>query len=190
MSEHSHPTPLAAFQHQLVEALGDTNIALNSFVAVRLDEEEWLIDLVHLKEASVPSKIARNAGAPNWVTGIANFKGDVWSVIDMRVLLKNKTTANPRWGWVTLLRPSATTLGPQDPLLEQKIGLLWSEIVEIAPKEEYDVSPHTPEQWCKGHYVDKKGKVWRELDVDQISGVGGLLDSWRLRSETANNHLT
>ena len=154
-----------AFQQKLLSAVSDDTVSTDSFVALRLGQEGWLIDLSHLKEASVPSKIARHAQAPSWIVGISNFKGEVWTIVDMLVLIKNQKTVNPHWGWVTLLRGNDDT-GSAD----NHLGLLWTEIVEIAPKEEYDVHPHPSEKYCKAHYKDKKGVLWRELDIGQVLG--------------------
>ena len=203
-------TNLIDFQHNLLSAVSDQSVSTDSFVALKLDNDLWLIDLAYLQEASVPSKIARHAQAPNWIVGIANFKGDVWTIIDMKMVLKNEATLNPSWGWVTLLRheslqfaskktsqvmdssPKKSPLNDDIVISEQKkeepqafnlieggvidtpVGLLWTEIVEIAPKGEYDTHPMRPEKWCRAHYKDKNGQVWKELDVLQIMGVGGL----------------
>ena len=168
---------LTQFQQKLIDALGQTKLSSDAFVAILLDDERWLIDLMQLKEASVPPKIAKNTGAPNWVVGIANFKGEVWTVIDMRVLVKKETTLNPKWGWVTLLRPPE---GGE----ELRLALLWSEIVEIAPKEEYSFQSHVQlDQFCKAVWLDKKGRDWKELDVAQIGGSDGLIQVWRRRTE-------
>ena len=165
---------LTQFQDELMASLGKTQVSVDAFVAINLDESAWLIDLQHLKEASVPTRIARNAGAPTWVVGIANFKGEVWTIVDMRVLIKGQPTNNPSWGWVTLLHP-------QD---DHRLALLWSEIVEIAPKEEYHPDPYLrPEPWCKGHWKDKTGRIWRELDVQQLVGPTGLINTWRQRPD-------
>lgn len=182
---------LSSFQDQITASISNKEVSVDSFVVVKLDEEEWLIDIFALKEASVPSKIAKNAGAPNWVLGIANFKGQVWTVIDMRMLLKGRATVNPKWGWVTLLRhvahdqsgkTDAASSAAVSKDQEQKIGLLWTEIVEIAQKSEYDVHFRLPEQWCKKHYVDKNGKLWKELDVAQLVGPNGVIEAWNSRT--------
>lgn len=183
---------LTTFQHQLLSALSDNSVSSDSFVALRLDKDGWLIDLDYLKEASVPSKIARHAHAPRWMVGIANFKGEVWSIVDMKMLAKNTPTLNPTWGWVTLLRSdvqldkdkhvkNASKNSPSS-VIDQHLGLLWTEIVEIAPKGEYDIHPAPPERFCRAQYKDKNGVVWKELDVAQIVGEKGLGPSFSIPS--------
>lgn len=174
---------LTDFQHELLSSLSDKSVSTDSFVALKLENDGWLIDLAYLKEASVPPKIARHAQAPQWIVGIANFRGEVWTIVDMKVLAKNTKTLNPTWGWVTLLRTDnlPQLLGEKKVslgLLEQHIGLLWTEIVEIAPKAEYAIHPLPEERFCRAHYKDKQGVVWRELDVGQIIGENSLMSSF------------
>ena len=172
---------LVSFQDHITHSLAESGVSSDAFVVVKLDEEEWLVDMSILKEASVPPKIAKNAGAPNWVLGIANFRGDVWTILDMKMLLKGRPTSNPRWGWVTLLRQKTKDMENVIFGVDQKIGLLWTEIVEIASKEKYKQDFRSPEQWCRAHYLDKEGRVWRELDIEQIVGERGIIDAWRIR---------
>lgn len=173
---------LTRFQDTLTVALSNAKVSVNSFVAITLDDEQWVIDLRQIQESSVPPKIARIARAPVWVIGAANFKGNIWNVIDMRVLLRDERTFNPKWGWMTLLRPQN----------DHQVALLWSEIVEIASKEEYDVVPYdpstAPDRLCKGMWKDKKDQIWKELDVDQIIGSNGLISNWQQRVETENEN--
>lgn len=161
---------LTDFQTALTLSLRGAQASENLFVAITLDEDRWLIDLSAIQEASVPPRIAHSSGAPEWVLGIGNFKGKVWSVLDMRSILHNKRTFNPRWGWVTLLRP----------LNHHEVALLWSEIVEIAPRKNYikteqqvDVHP-----WSKGVWEDKNGKIWNEFDVNKLLGAEGIISRW------------
>lgn len=174
---------LTDFQHQLLSSLQQTNVAPASFVAITLDDDRWLVDLSAIREASVPPKIARSVGAPNWVLGIGNFKGNVWSVLDMRVLLQDEMTYNPKWGWVTLLHPRNG----------HEVALLWSEIVEIAPQKDYQAvnaqsgaegfkaneqQTEEPHPWCKQQWLDKRGQMWKEFDVEKLLGEQGLIANW------------
>lgn len=161
---------LGDFQSKLIDRFSDNSKTGDAFVKVRLENDFWLIDLKEIKEASVPSKVARNAAAPAWIVGIANFKGEVWTVLDMLFLMKRQRTAQVKSGWVTLLKPKNENL----------LALLWTDLVELVLKEEYHVSPNPPpERFCSRHWIDKDGKVWKELDVSQIYGSEGLIAKWR-----------
>lgn len=161
---------LTDFQTALTLSLRGSQASENLFVAITLDEDRWLIDLSAIQEASVPPRIAHSSGAPEWVLGIGNFKGKVWSVLDMRSILHNKRTFNPRWGWVTLLRP----------INHHEVALLWSEIVEIAPQKNYAKTQQqtNAHPWSKGVWEDKNGAIWNEFDVDKLLGVEGVISRW------------
>lgn len=161
---------LTDFQTALTLSLRESQGSDNLFVAITLDEDRWLIDLSAIQEASVPPRVAHSPGGPEWVLGIGNFKGKVWSVVDMRCLLHNKKTFNPRWGWVTLLRPNNG----------HEVALLWSEIVEIAPKSNYVRQENMKERhpWSKGVLNDKNGQIWNEFDVEKLLGASGLISKW------------
>ena len=166
---------LTNFQNRLTTALSDPDVSSDSFVSILLDDDPWLIDLTHIKEASVPHHISKSFGAPAWAVGISNFHGEIWSIIDMRQLLKGQSTINPNLGWVTLLRSVSN----------HQIALLWSEIVEISSKQEYDVHPinknlinEKSQTLLKSQYKDKNNKIWNELDVEKIAGENGLISLW------------
>lgn len=161
---------LTDFQTALTLSLRGSQAADSLFVAITLDEDRWLIDLSAIQEASVPPRIAHSLGAPEWVLGIGNFKGKVWSVLDMRAILHGKKTFNPRWGWVTLLRPHNA----------HEVALLWSEIVEIAPQSQYAKSQSHPvmHPWSKAVWTDKRGQTWNEFNVENLLGSAGVISEW------------
>ena len=171
---------LLSFQHELTQRLESSAPTSHSFVSILLDDQRWLVDLMLIKEASVPPKISKNARAPHWVVGITNFRGEVWTVVDMRMIIKKESTVNPNWGWVTLLHPSG----------DHKIALLWSEIVEIASKEEYDLVPNAPnEPFVRATWKDQKGQLWKELNADDLTGSLGLITTWRQKNDTEGRQL-
>lgn len=161
---------LTDFQTALTLSLRGSQAADSLFVAITLDEDRWLIDLSAIQEASVPPRIAHSLGAPEWVLGIGNFKGKVWSVLDMRAILHGKKTFNPRWGWVTLLRPHNA----------HEVALLWSEIVEIAPQSQYTKTQATNgvHPWSKAVWIDKRGQIWNEFNIENLLGSTGVISAW------------
>lgn len=161
---------LTDFQTALTLSLRGSQAADSLFVAITLDEDRWLIDLSAIQEASVPPRIAHSLGAPEWVLGIGNFKGKVWSVLDMRMILHGKKTFNPRWGWVTLLRPNNA----------HEVALLWSEIVEIAPQSQYTQAPvhEVVHPWSKAVWTDKRGEIWNEFNIENLLGSAGVISAW------------
>lgn len=209
MSAPEKTNDLAVFQNQINQSILNESITTDAFVIVKLDKEEWLIDMQSLMETGVPSRIAKNAAAPPWVLGIANFKGQVWTILDTQKLLYDKSLSNPRWAWVTLLRPHSGTSAPKNGSFwhedhkNYRIGLLWTEVVEIATKERYDIQPEAFEnaeemekmemsetsisiskpKWCRAHYKDSNGKIWKELDVEELLSERGVVSLWKKHAE-------
>jgi chemotaxis signal transduction protein len=188
---------MQAYQHRLIQAATPSAVsnAQDAFVAVRLGQQSWLVELSAVQEALAPPRMARIASAPKWVAGVVGVRGQVWSVIDMLALSPDEDASTgsvrvaPR-GWMTLLRDPADQPG-------HRIALLWSDMVEVATKQDYrpvdpaetiapgpspdsGSDPQLP-AWTRGLWEDGAGRVWRELDVAQILGEHGLVSSWRQR---------
>ena len=180
------------YQQHLLKVAGSSSVSdvQEAFVAVRLGEQSWLVDLSLVQEALAPPRMARIASAPRWVAGVVGVRGQVWSVIDMLSLSPDEGVesrlARPR-GWMTLLRDPPDHPG-------HRIALLWSDMVEVATKRDYTlvdpsdtndpetvVVPSSP--WARALWKDAQGQVWRELDVSQILGERGLVSSWHQKPD-------
>lgn len=161
---------LSKFQNNLITSLREKTENQNLFVAINLDGDKWLINLSSIKEASVPPNLSTSEHAPDWVIGIGNFKGKVWTVLDMRILLHNSKSYNPKAGWVTLLHPQCN----------HEVALLWSEIDRIAPMENFVLSNEETDihPWSNGVWIDKNGNKWNEFNIDKLIGENGLISQW------------
>lgn len=181
---------------------GVSNIQ-EAFVAVRLGQQNWLVELSEVQEALAPPRMARIASSPPWVAGVVGVRGQVWSVIDMLALSPDTDPSSlvQSRGWMTLLRDPPESQG-------DRLALLWSDMVEVATKQDYkkldageDIAQPVSQQgetqaqvfsslfdekgnlppWTRALWQDARGQVWRELDTSQIVGPQGLVASWRQR---------
>ena len=197
MSQQDHAADLRSgsmleYQQHLLKVAGSSSVSnvQEAFVAVRLGEQSWLVDLSLVQEALAPPRMARIASAPRWVAGVVGVRGQVWSVIDMLSLSPDEGVeshlARPR-GWMTLLRDPPDHPG-------HRIALLWSDMVEVATKRDYtlvdpsdtndpDVAAIQSSPWSRALWKDIRGQMWRELDVTQILGEQGLVSSWHQRPD-------
>lgn len=197
MSQQDHATALRSgsmleYQQHLLKVACSSSVSdvQEAFVAVRLGEQSWLVDLSLVQEALAPPRMARIASAPRWVAGVVGVRGQIWSVIDMLSLSPNEGVeshlAQPR-GWMTLLRDPPDRPG-------YRIALLWSDMVEVATKRDYtlvdpsdtndpDVAVVPSSPWSRALWRDIQGQMWRELDVTQILGEQGLVSSWHQRPD-------
>jgi len=188
----SRPGSMLEYQQRLLLLTGNGSLSSvqEAFVAVRLGRQRWLVDLSNVQEALAPPRMARIASAPRWVAGVVGVRGQVWSVIDMLALSpdEGESLGARSRGWMTLLRE------PQEGA-SQRIALLWSDMVEVATKHDYQqvwldangvetndlaLAANCP-PWVRALWRDREGQVWNELDIDQIVGDRGLISTWRQR---------
>ena len=132
-------------------------MSTEAFVALQVGDVGWLVDLVHLREASVPPPIARTGRSPAWVTGIGSFRGQVHTVIDMGQILSDQRTIAPHLAWATPLHPRHGVA----------LALLWPDMVGLLPKTEFQpASGSSAEPWVAKHWSDGEGRVWREFNME------------------------
>lgn len=150
---------LSEFQRQLDKAIEAPEVTTDAFVAMVVDDQNWLVDLGHLSEASVPPELSQTGRCPAWVLGIGSFRGQVHTVLDMRCVLLGVRTANPQHGWATPLHarwPGA-------------LALLWPQMMGLIAKPELTrVETVDFERWEQARWVDANGTEWKEFDVQKF----------------------
>ena len=87
------------------EALG------GELVVVRLGGSRFALDMDAVAEVGRPPGLTRVPGTPAWVAGLANWRGRVLAVIDLRRALSAPTTALDRQGRLIVLRRDGVTVG-------------------------------------------------------------------------------
>lgn len=107
--------------------------AMTQWVTYMLDGEKYGIDVMQVKEVLRNIEIAPVPGAPDYVLGIINLRGNVVTVIDTRT----------RFG----LTPKEVDDNSRVIVIEtedQSVGILVDAIAEVAdiPKSEIEVTPN------------------------------------------------
>ncbi len=87
------------------EALG------GELVVVRLGGSRFALDMDAVAEVGRPPGLTRVPGTPAWVAGLANWRGRVLAVIDLRLALSAPTSALDRHGRLVVLRRDGVTVG-------------------------------------------------------------------------------
>lgn len=153
-------TSLSEFQRQLDRAIAAPDVSTDAFVSMEVDGDHWLIDLAHLRETSVPPPLSRMGRSPPWVIGIGSFRGQVFTVIDMRQVLLGQRTASPQQGWAM----------PLHDRWPGSLALLWPEMVGLVGKPELELLPPDKPlpRWARARWEDAQGKEWWEFDVAQF----------------------
>lgn len=119
----------------------------------------WLVNLSDIKETAVLPEISKIGRAKKWFLGIANFRGQVSSVIDMEYLL-NKKSMNNIAGAYALISNSH---------LNASYAMLWTSLGDMVSKDEFTLKNNAEKpKWIKNIWVDKNNKIWNELNIEEI----------------------
>lgn len=166
---------LLEFQQSLDRAVQTPEVSTEAFIAMKVGEKNWLIDLAHLAETSVPPPVSRTGRAPAWVLGIGSLRGQVHTLIDMQRILLEKPTASPGKGWATPLHPRLNTT----------LALIWPQMVGLKSRSELRetaVMSIEPLPWAKRFWNDEDNILWQEFDVEAFAGSAFVnLDSQVLK---------
>ncbi len=149
---------LLEFQQELDRAVEAPDISTDAFLAMRVGEGMWLIDLGYLSETSVPPPLSRTGRSPAWVLGIGSLRGQVYTMVDMQRVLLDKPTVSVHHGWAT----------PVHGRISNALALIWPEMVGLVRKKQ--LSPHPMDKelgpWVRQCWKDEQQNVWQEFDME------------------------
>ena len=152
---------LKDYQRDLASRLREADTArASSKLAVQAGIEGWLVDLVEAGEVIPVPPITPVAQTRPWFKGVANVRGNLYSVVDFPAFLGGK----------------GVTLGEQSRLLliaqRYRAGaalLIDSSLGLRNPESWQPRQPaNAPAAWLRAEYEDEAGKVWNELDVAEL----------------------
>jgi twitching motility protein PilI len=164
-------TDLRKFQQSLIDRLNASGAesTLNAKLGFQIGEEAWLVDLTGCSEvlpvpAMEPIPLARK-----WLAGVANVRGNLYTVVDMCAFLGNARMDVTPASRVLLLSPRvARGIALQ---VTSMFGLRHDG--QFSADDSY-TSGETP--WIKAGYRDRNGRYWRELDPQQLVAQPSFLD--------------
>jgi twitching motility protein PilI len=152
---------LKDYQRDLASRLREADTArASSKLAVRAGAEGWLVDLVEAGEVIPVPPITPVAQTRPWFKGVANVRGNLYSVVDFPAFLGGK----------------GVTLGEQSRLLliaqryRAGAALLIDGSLGLRNPESWQPRQpaNAPAAWLRAEYEDEAGKVWKELDVAEL----------------------
>lgn len=59
--------------------------ARDEFLSFRLGAEEYAIDIMQVREIRAHEKVTRIAGAPEFIRGVVNLRGNIVPIVDLRM---------------------------------------------------------------------------------------------------------
>ena len=127
----------------------------------------WLVDLAEAGEMIPVPPISAVPLARPWFRGVANIRGNLYSVTDLAEFLGGAATAVT--GQARLLVISDRFRAGCALLVGRSLGLRTSGELEPRPGA-------AASKWTRAEYTDAGGRRWRELDVQALVRDPEFLD--------------
>lgn len=142
-------------------------------VLVRLAGCRYALPMAAVAEVGRPPGLTRVPGLPEWVAGVANWRGRVLAVLDLRALLAAEVGALGRRGRLVVLSHEGIRVGL---LVESVTG---SAVVEsVAVEQPLAALPAAAGALLAGQVTDIDGP-YGVLDVDALFALSSTLPRTR-----------
>jgi len=153
--------PLRDYQRDLAERLRAASTArAASLLALQVGQEGWLVDLADAGEVIPVPAITPVPLTRGWFRGMANIRGNLYSVVDFAAFLGGAPVAPTEQSRLLLLG-DRFRIGSAL-LLDRSLGLRNPGQLKAQAR------PEASQPWLKGEYTDEEGRTWKELDVPQL----------------------
>jgi twitching motility protein PilI len=151
---------LRDYQRELAERLRNPEAGRSaSMLGLQVGDEAWLVDLREAGEVLPVPPITSVPLMRPWFKGLANIRGNLYSVVDFSAFLQRKPLAVGDASRLLLLG-ERFRLGAAL-LVERSLGLRNPNQLTRAEGE--------PGAWSRGQYADSEGRQWKELDLPQLA---------------------
>jgi len=131
-----------------------------SKLGLQVGGERWLVDLTDAGEVIPVPLITPVPLTRPWFRGVANIRGNLYSVVDFAAFLGAGPT--PIAEQARLLLLSERFRMSSALLVERSLGLRNSE--QLQPRS----GAGTRSPWIRAEYADEQGAPWKELDAPQL----------------------
>ena len=156
---------LRAFQQELASRLATKTAAQveSSRLGLSCGGDRWLIRLADAGEVvTMPDVIPVPLTKP-WYLGIANIRGNLYSVVDFARYLGRETVAgSPGQARLVLFGPRAGEL-TAGLVVTRVLGL--RNVAELAPA----APPQDAPAWYAQRWMDGDGNAWQEIDLSILA---------------------
>lgn len=161
---------LVEFQQALARRLSDApaQATIDALLAVGLGGEPWLIKLTDIAEVLSCPPIEAVPWTKPWFRGASNFRGQVYSVVDLAAFVGAEPVLDPRGARLLLLNRS----------IARGCALLVAEVLGMRHPAGFrpvgDTTARRP--WVKSLWLDNESATWRELDLRELTAHPEFLD--------------
>lgn len=137
-------------------------------VIVRLGGCRYALPLAGVAEVGRPLVLTRVPGMPGWIAGVANWRGRVLAVLDLRPLLGAPAPELDRRGRVVVLTHEGTSVGL---IVESVVGTTEVDPAQVEPP--LASLPGAPAALLGGQVTDGEGP----FGLVDLAALFGLADS-------------
>jgi twitching motility protein PilI len=152
---------LRDYQRELAERLrsGQENRS-TSKLAVRVGTENWLVDLADAGEIIPVPRITPVPLTRSWFKGIANIRGNLYSVVDFSAFLGGAESTVTDQSRLLLISDRFRTGAAL--LIDRSLGL------RNAAQLRGHSNGNAGKEWVKAEVIDPEGGSWKELDMSKL----------------------
>ena len=172
------PTQMQEFQARLSERLREASTApdLAARLGLMIGERRWLVDLSEAGEiVPVPDPIAPVPLTRDWLLGLVNLRGALYTVVDLqRYAQLGRTDAGKE---SRLLALAARLNFNAAILVTRMLGLrnVASMQIDDEPSAADAFGPGGRPDWVGRTLVDADGQRWFELDLARLAAGNAFL---------------
>jgi twitching motility protein PilI len=164
---------LRSFQQELATRLASKTAAQveSSRLGLSCGGERWLIRLADAAEVVAVPTLARVPLTQPWFLGLANIRGNLFSVVDLALFL-GRESATPH-GAGSLAR--LILFGPRAGDL--KAGVVVQSVLGLRNLAELERAPPLPDApaWYDQRWTDRDGGAWQEIDLARLAADPAFL---------------
>jgi twitching motility protein PilI len=152
---------LRDYQRDLAERLRNAEVGRSaSMLGVQVDDESWLVDLKDAAEVIPVPAITPVPLTRPWFKGLANIRGNLYSVVDFPAFLERKPV-------IVIEQSRLLLLGERFRL---GVALLVDRSLGLRnPAQLTRSDGAVGGSWSRAEYTDEEGRLWKELDVSQLA---------------------
>lgn len=155
---------LRSFQQELASRLATKTAAQveSSRLGMACAGQRWLIRLADAGEVIAVPKVVNVPHTRPWFLGIANIRGNLFSVADFSAFLGQEPAPAGGMTRLILLGPRAGDLNA-GLVVPRVLGL--RNLTELAPS----APPADAPAWYAQRWIDGEGDAWQEIDLLKLS---------------------
>jgi twitching motility protein PilI len=155
---------LRLFQQELATRLASKTAAQveSSRLGLSCAGENWLLRLADAGEVITVPSVARVPLTRDWFLGVANIRGNLYSVIDFAGFMGRPLTPPGAQNRLVLFGPRAGELNA-GLVVSRVLGL--RNLAELAPAAPAEGAP----AWYAQRWMDAEGGAWQEIDLAKLA---------------------